>query len=98
MATNLALIAFCIFLIRGIIFIVQKLKTDGIRQGVNRKTWVMYLFSFVSGVLFANAVPHFVHGISGEAFPAPFGQYSGKGFPQYLSKCRLGICEYSLWI
>ena len=30
-------------------------------------------------MFFANVVPHFVHGISGDRFPAPFAHPPGKG-------------------
>jgi hypothetical protein len=30
-------------------------------------------------MLFANVVPHFVHGISGDRFPTPFADPPGKG-------------------
>jgi hypothetical protein len=30
-------------------------------------------------MFFANFVPHFVHGISGDRFPSPFAQPPGKG-------------------
>ena len=35
--------------------------------------------SFFAGILLANAVPHFVHGISGDRFPTPFAHPPGKG-------------------
>ncbi|HEY8997087.1 MAG TPA: hypothetical protein VIM60_04280 [Edaphobacter sp.] len=34
---------------------------------------------FFAGAFFANVVPHFVHGISGDPFPTPFANPSGKG-------------------
>jgi hypothetical protein len=37
------------------------------------------LASFFAGLLVANAVPHFVHGISGDRFPTPFAHPPGKG-------------------
>lgn len=37
------------------------------------------LASFFAGVLLANAVPHFVHSISGDRFPTPFAHPPGKG-------------------
>jgi hypothetical protein len=37
------------------------------------------LASFFAGILLANAVPHFVHGISGDRFPTPFAHPPGKG-------------------
>jgi hypothetical protein len=41
--------------------------------------WYHYLAAFFSGAFLANAVPHFVHGISGDKFPTPFATPPGKG-------------------
>jgi hypothetical protein len=41
--------------------------------------WYNYIASFFAGMFLANAVPHFVHGISGDRFPTPFAQPPGKG-------------------
>ena len=41
--------------------------------------WYNYIESFFAGIFLANAVPHFVHGISGDRFPTPFAQPRGKG-------------------
>ena len=41
--------------------------------------WYHYVACFFSGVFLANAVPHFVHGISGDRFPTPFAHPPGKG-------------------
>ncbi|HTU41077.1 MAG TPA: hypothetical protein VMF10_05180 [Candidatus Aquilonibacter sp.] len=41
--------------------------------------WHDYIACFFSGVFFANVVPHFVHGISGDPFPTPFAHPPGKG-------------------
>ena len=41
--------------------------------------WYDYLASFFAGMFLANAVPHFVHGISGDSFPTPFADPPGKG-------------------
>lgn len=38
-----------------------------------------YLNCFLAGVFLANAVPHFVYGISGDRFPTPFAHPPGKG-------------------
>lgn len=38
-----------------------------------------YLGPIWAGLLLANAVPHFVHGISGNRFPTPFAKPRGKG-------------------
>lgn len=34
---------------------------------------------FFSGMFLANAVPHLIHGISGDRFPTPFAEPPGKG-------------------
>lgn len=41
--------------------------------------WYDYIACFFAGALLANAVPHFVHGISGDWFPTPFASPPGKG-------------------
>jgi hypothetical protein len=38
-----------------------------------------YLCAFFAGLFLANAVPHFVQGISGNKFPTPFAKPPGKG-------------------
>jgi hypothetical protein len=39
----------------------------------------LYLASFFAGTFLANAVPHFVQGVSGNKFPSPFSKPPGKG-------------------
>ena len=39
--------------------------------------WYVYLLQFVSGLLLANGVPHFVQGISGRWFQTPFASPPG---------------------
>lgn len=41
--------------------------------------WYSYVACFFAGMFLANAVPHFVHGISGDPFPTPFAKPPGKG-------------------
>lgn len=41
--------------------------------------WSNYIACFFAGAFFANVVPHFVHGISGDPFPTPFANPPGKG-------------------
>jgi hypothetical protein len=41
--------------------------------------WYHYLACFFAGLFLANAVPHFIHGISGDSFPSPFSNPPGKG-------------------
>ena len=41
--------------------------------------WSVYLAQFVSGLLLANGVPHFVQGMSGDKFQSPFASPRGVG-------------------
>jgi len=41
--------------------------------------WYDYFACFFAGIFLTNAVPHFVHGVSGDRFPTPFAQPPGKG-------------------
>ena len=41
--------------------------------------WHAYIACFFAGMFLANAVPHFVHGVSGDPFPTPFAHPPGKG-------------------
>ena len=41
--------------------------------------WYNYIAGFFAGMFLANAVPHFVHGISGDRFPTPFAKPHGVG-------------------
>jgi hypothetical protein len=41
--------------------------------------WYLYIASFFAGTFLANAVPHFVQGVSGNKFPSPFSKPPGKG-------------------
>jgi hypothetical protein len=41
--------------------------------------WYDYIACFFAGAFLANAVPHFVDGISGDRFPTPFASPPGKG-------------------
>ena len=41
--------------------------------------WYEYVAAFVAGAAFANVVPHFVHGVSGDPFPTPFAKPPGRG-------------------
>ena len=46
--------------------------------------WYHYLACFFAGLFLANAVPHFIHGISGDPFPSPFANPPGKGLSSPL--------------
>ena len=41
--------------------------------------WYSYIACFFAGAFLANAVPHYVNGISGNKFPTPFAKPPGKG-------------------
>ena len=48
--------------------------------------WYNYVAIFFSGAFLSNAVPHFIHGISGDKFPTPFAKPPGKGLsPAYIN-------------
>lgn len=42
-------------------------------------TWAAYFSWFLGGAFLANAVPHFVNGVSGSPFQSPFSKPPGKG-------------------
>jgi hypothetical protein len=41
--------------------------------------WYLYIASFLAGIFLANAIPHFVQGVSGNKFPTPFSKPPGRG-------------------
>ncbi|HEY6953413.1 MAG TPA: hypothetical protein VI758_13475 [Bacteroidota bacterium] len=41
--------------------------------------WYHYVACFFAGLFLANAVPHFVMGVTGTPFPTPFSNPPGKG-------------------
>ena len=41
--------------------------------------WYNYVACFFAGMFLANVVPHYIHGVSGDAFPTPFANPPGKG-------------------
>jgi hypothetical protein len=49
------------------------------------------VYVFLAGLLFANSIPHFIHGISGEYFPAPFFHSFGKGAATNISNLLWGL-------
>jgi hypothetical protein len=46
--------------------------------------WYHYIAVFFAGAFLANFVPHFIHGVSGDAFPSPFSTPPGKGLSSPL--------------
>lgn len=55
---------------------------------------------FFSGAFFANAIPHFIHGISGENFHNPFLHRFIPGVPSPLFNVIWGLLFFflSLWL
>ena len=53
--------------------------------------WQYYLCAFFAGVFLANAIPHFVQGISGNKFPTPFAKPPGKGLSSPLVNVVWGL-------
>jgi hypothetical protein len=41
--------------------------------------WYNYIECLFAGMFIANALPHFVKGVSGDKFPTPFSKPPGKG-------------------
>jgi hypothetical protein len=50
--------------------------------------WYHYVCAFFAGLFLVNFVPHFINGISGNAFPTPFANPPGKG----LSSPTVNVC------
>jgi hypothetical protein len=72
--------------------------------------WLEYLWYFLGGGLLANAIPHFVNGVSGRPFQSPFAKPPGQGLSSstvnvvwgainaiagYALLCRLGDFDLS---
>ena len=47
--------------------------------------WYHYIAGFFAGGFLTNAIPHFVNGISGNAFPSPFANPPGQGLSSPLT-------------
>jgi hypothetical protein len=58
--------------------------------------WYQYVAVFFSGAFFANAVPHFVQGVSGNKFPTPFGKPPGKGLSSAMTNVLWGLLNLIL--
>jgi len=55
--------------------------------------WYHYIAAFFAGALLTNVVPHFVNGISGNAFPTPFANPPGKGLSSPLINVLWALCN-----
>ncbi len=56
--------------------------------------WYVYLAHFASGVFLANAVPHYVNGISGRKFQSPFASPPGVGESSALVNVVWGLANF----
>ena len=53
--------------------------------------FLIYLSAFFCGAFFANSIPHFVQGVSGNKFPTPFSKPPGKGLSSPLVNTAWGL-------
>jgi hypothetical protein len=53
--------------------------------------WYHYIAYFFGGAFLANAVPHFVNGVSGNAFQSPFASPPGEGLSSSLVNVLWGL-------
>ena len=56
--------------------------------------WYTYLACFFAGAFLANAVPHFVKGVTGEPFPTPFAKPPGKGLSSPVVNALWGLLNF----
>ena len=56
--------------------------------------WYSYLAAFFAGAFLANAVPHFVKGVTGEPFPTPFAKPPGKGLSSPVVNTLWGLLNF----
>lgn len=55
-----------------------------------------YLIHFAGGLVFANGLPHFIHGISGDKFQSPFANPPGKGLSSPLLNVVWGFANFAV--
>jgi len=53
--------------------------------------WYHYIACLFAGMFLANAVPHFIHGVSGDSFPSPFSNPPGKGLSSPMINVIWGL-------
>jgi hypothetical protein len=53
--------------------------------------WYHYIAFFFAGAFLANAIPHFVNGISGSAFQSPFASPPGQGLSSSMVNVLWGF-------
>lgn len=55
-----------------------------------------YLVHFAGGLVFANGLPHFIHGMSGDKFQSPFASPPGKGLSSPLINVVWGFANFAI--
>ena len=58
--------------------------------------WYHHLACFFAGVFLTNALPHFLHGISGDSFPSPFSHPPGKGLSSPTVNVLWGLANFAI--
>jgi hypothetical protein len=56
--------------------------------------WYFYIASFFAGIFLANAIPHFIQGISGNKFPSPFSKPPGRGLSSPIVNVLWGLFNF----
>ncbi len=102
MVPYIAALVILVVVIRGVVYLIQNRPKVESQAGADRAPAGRVLAAFVSGILFTNAVPHFVHGVSGETFPAPLASLLATPFLQHLSNMIWGfiniVLGYTLFV
>jgi hypothetical protein len=58
--------------------------------------WYHYIAYFFGGAFLANAVPHFVNGVSGNAFQSPFASPPGEGLSSSTTNVLWGLLNLAV--
>jgi hypothetical protein len=58
--------------------------------------WYHYIAYFFGGAFLANTVPHFVNGISGNAFQSPFASPPGEGLSSSTINVLWGLFNFAV--
>jgi hypothetical protein len=58
--------------------------------------WYHYVAYFFGGAFLANTIPHFVSGISGQAFQSPFASPPGEGLSSSTVNVLWGLLNLSV--
>ncbi|MDD5362933.1 MAG: hypothetical protein PHN88_12420 [Ignavibacteria bacterium] len=56
--------------------------------------WFHYIAGLFAGMFLTNAVPHFINGISGNAFPTPFANPPGQGLSSPLTNVLWALFNF----